>query len=101
MPGSAVDLGFDAAASPHLYAFEWSEDAIRWYADGVLLHEFGPGDGPLPTTPAQVYLSLWAGHPRIKGWLGFADPDTEASATFHCVSFVPEGGEGPQCSDPD
>lgn len=100
MPGFAIDLGFDAAASPYLYAFEWSADAIRWYAGDRLLHEFGPEDGPMPTTPAQVYLSLWAGHPRIKGWLGFADPDTEASATFHCVSFVPEGGEGQQCSDP-
>ena len=100
MPGFAIDLGFDAAAAPHLYALEWSADAIRWYADGRLLHEFTPEQGPLPATPAQVYLSLWAGHPRIKGWLGFADPDMEARAVYHCVSFVPEGGQGPQCSDP-
>lgn len=100
MPGLAVDLGFDASEQPHLYAFEWSEDEIRWYADGRLLHRYARVDGPLPITPAQVYLSLWAGHPRLKGWLGFAVPETEASAYFYCVSFVPDGGAGPQCSDP-
>lgn len=99
MPGFALDLGFDAAAAPHLYAFEWSADAIRWYADGRLLYSYASTEGPLPVTPAQVYLSLWAGHPRIKGWLGYADPETEATAVFQCVSFVPEGKQGPQCSD--
>ena len=99
MPDIAVDLGFDATQAPHLYAFEWSKEAIRWYADGRLLHEFTRTDGPLPVTPGQIYLSLLAGHPKIKGWLGYASPDTKAQANFHCVSFIPLGGTGQQCSD--
>lgn len=101
MPALSVDLGFDATEAPHLYAIEWSESEIRWYADGRLLHTALRETAPLPVTPGQIYLSLWAGHPRVKSWLGFADPETEATATFHCVSFVPAGGEGPQCSDGD
>ena len=99
LQGQFAELGFDAADGPHLYAFEWTEEAIRWYADGRLLYEILAKDAKLPTTPGQVYLSLWAGHPKIKGWLGFASPDTEATAQFQCVSFVPIGGTGPQCSD--
>ena len=95
----AFDLGFDASKAPHLYAFEWSEEAIRWYADGRLLREFTRTDGPLPVTPGKVYLNLIAGSPQVKGWLGYASPDTEAQASFHCVSFVPAGGTGQQCSD--
>lgn len=92
--GAEVDLGFDAAAAPHHYAFEWSAAAIRWYVDGALVHETGPGDAPPPRTPGQIYLSLWAGSPK---WLGKAAPDAEAAAIYRCVSFTPEGEEGPGC----
>lgn len=97
--GTSVPLGFDSAAGLNLYAFEWHADALRWYANGRLLYELTTADGPLPVTPAQVYLSLWAGGENVKGWLGYADPETEAAALFTCVSFVPEGETGAQCSD--
>lgn len=97
--GTSVPLGFDAAAGPNLYAIEWSADTLRWYANDRLLYELTTADGPLPITPAQVYLSLWAGGAKIKNWLGLAAPGTEAEAMFHCISFVPIGGTGPQCGD--
>ncbi|MEL6265599.1 MAG: family 16 glycosylhydrolase [Pseudomonadota bacterium] len=100
MPGESVALGFDAAAGPHLYAFEWLPDRVTWYADGRLLYQFAPEDiSRLPATPSQIYLSLWAGSPGIRGWLGLADPQTTAEARYWCVSYVPLGGEGVQCSD--
>lgn len=96
MPGRPFDLGFDASAAAHLYAIEWSAEAIRWYADGRLLHEASSAEQDLPTTRSQVFLSLWSG---AGGWLGVADPRTRAEARYFCVSYVPEGGAGAQCSD--
>lgn len=99
LKGTSVPLGFDAAAGQNLYALEWSADAIKWYGNGQLLYELTTADGPLPTTPGQVYLSLWAGHSSLKDWLGLADPATTGEALYTCVSFVPIGGTGAQCSD--
>lgn len=101
MPGLMVPLGFDAAEAPHLYTFEWLPDRIRWYADGNLLFEFAPDDVTrLPQTPGQVYLNLWAGHPKIGAWLGNPEAETRTEAKYFCVSFQPMGEDAPQCSDP-
>lgn len=90
-------LGFDAAEGFHHYAFEWTADAIRWYADGRLIHETGPGDPPPPQTPAQVYLSLWTGSP---GWLGRIGPDGRGRAEFACVAYSPDLSAPPRCDAP-
>lgn len=97
MPSRDVALGFDSTTGPNLYAFEWSPDAIRWYANGMLLFERTIQDGPLPVTPGQVYLNLWAG--AGGSWMGYPDPDIEAEAQFYCVSFVPAGETARSCAD--
>ncbi|MEM7522892.1 MAG: family 16 glycosylhydrolase [Pseudomonadota bacterium] len=93
-----ADLGFDAAAGAHRYAFEWTETSIRWFVDDVLLHEIStPSDPPPPTTPGQIYISLWAGHPSIRDWLKTPDPATHATARFECVSYTPDLPAQPAC----
>jgi endo-1,3-1,4-beta-glycanase ExoK len=56
---TVIDLGFDASAAPHDYAFEWSPTSLRWFVDGRLVHEEAGARGPLPQVPGHIVLSLW------------------------------------------
>ncbi|MGW9529925.1 family 16 glycosylhydrolase [Paenibacillus terrae] len=55
---TVLDLGFDASAAYHDYAFEWSPSAIRWYVDGKLVHRENGSRGELPSQPGQVKLDI-------------------------------------------
>lgn len=64
-----VPLPFDAAAGMHTYGFEWSENRIRWYVDGVLAHE-AAGDGlAIPQRPQRIILNLWNSD-ELVDWIG-------------------------------
>ena len=94
-----VDLWFDPSAAEHLYGYEWSPDAIIWYVDRVQVRRVVAGpDVRIPTTTARVMASLWAGNRRVAEWAGWPTTDA-ASATYSCMSHVPMGKTGPQCSD--
>ncbi len=93
-----TELGFDASAAAHHYAFTWTEHEIRWYADGQLIAQVGADDPSPPKTPSEIYLSLWAGSPQ---WLGYAAPDTTANATYYCVAYSPDVDGSPLCSAPN
>jgi beta-glucanase (GH16 family) len=90
-----IPLWFNTAQAPHLYAFEWSPNAIRWYVDGVKIHE---ATSEIPTTSGRVMANLWAGTGSATSWTG--DPRfTYTSASYRCISHVPMGKSGAQCSD--
>ncbi len=93
-----IDLGFDAAASFHLYAFEWTPTALRWYVDGRLVAETGAGDMPPPSRPAKLYTNVWVGAPGTENWLGPVDFSPGVSAEVRCVSYVPMGETGETCA---
>lgn len=99
LPGQWVDLGFDAAEGPHLYAFEWLEDEIVWYADGRELLRVTAEETTLPVTPGRVYISIWGGGEDQKNWSGIAPDDTVAVAKYRCMSYRPVGASNRQCSD--
>ncbi|WP_245848236.1 family 16 glycosylhydrolase [Actibacterium ureilyticum] len=99
LPGQWLELGFDAAEAPHLYAFEWLEDEIVWYADGRELLRISAADTALPVTPGRVYISIWGGGEDQKNWSGIAPDDTVAVAKYNCMSYRPVGGSNRQCSD--
>jgi len=95
-----IPLWFDTAMADHLYAFEWTPDAVRWFVDGHQIHEvtvqtssFG-----IPTTSSKVIANIWAGTGAATGWTGEPRFQT-ASAEYRCMSHVPLGGTGKQCSD--
>lgn len=66
---TVIDLGFDASAAYHTYAFTWTPTSIEWFVDGRKVHgEYG-ARGPLPTHPGQLMMNLWTGR-GIDDWLG-------------------------------
>jgi len=95
-----IALAFDASEGDHIYAFEWLPGRIAWYVDGVLVREVSektPGV-TIPTTTGRIMASVWVAKGQVTEWVG--EPDfTEASATYRCMSHVPAGQTGKQCSD--
>lgn len=94
-----VRLWFDTSAAEHLYAYEWSPDAIIWSVDRVEVRRVVSGaDLRIPTTTGRVMASVWAGNRKVAEWTGWPSVDA-ASTTYSCMSHVPIGKTGPQCSD--
>lgn len=59
------DLGFDASEAFHEYGFEWLEDRITWYVDGVAVHTVTEN---LPVTPSKLMMNVWPGT-GVDDWL--------------------------------
>jgi beta-glucanase (GH16 family) len=95
-----AELWFDAAEGDHLYSFEWLPGRIVWAVDGVVIREVTeatPGV-TIPTSTGRVIASLWVANRQVVEWVG--EPDfTEATAEYRCMSHVPAGQTGRQCSD--
>lgn len=87
---STPALGFDASAAFNDYAIVWGPESARWYINGRMVREErGPG---LPTTPANLFLSLWNGSKVIDDWLGPLDPTkTPALAEVDWAAFTKAG----------
>lgn len=87
---SVPALGFDASAGFNTYAFVWAPGSARWFVNGRLVREeHGAG---LPTTPANLFLTLWNGSKVIDGWLGPLDPTrTPALAEVDWAAFTAAG----------
>ena len=83
-----VNLGFDAAADFHDYAFEWYPDKIRWYADGRLIFET-PEGADVPDLPGKLYFSLWSGTKKAQDWLGKFRYEQPVYADVAWVKFTP------------
>lgn len=99
LPGEFLELGFDAADAPHLYAFEWKANEIIWFVDGTEVYRVQSATPSVPRTPSKIYMNIWAGGPEQRNWSGVAPADTQAEAQYYCVSFQPTGSTAPQCSD--
>jgi len=93
-----IALGFNAAKGDHLYAFEWLPDSITWSVDGVPIRRVTADEAPIPTTTGRVMASLWAANRSSVEWVGTPTFET-ATANVRCISHVPAGGTGRQCSD--
>jgi endo-1,3-1,4-beta-glycanase ExoK len=93
-----IPLWFDTAMADHLYAFEWTPDSIRWYVDGHKIYEVTSKTTKIPTASGKVIANIWAGTGSATSWTG--EPRFQlASAEYRCMSHVPIGKTGPQCSD--
>lgn len=98
-PGD-IQIWFDATRGQHLYAFEWLPDSITWYADNLQIRRVTAktGAAPLPRTTGRVMMSVWAANKLSALWAG-APSFEKTTAVFRCVSHVPMGKTGRQCSD--
>jgi beta-glucanase (GH16 family) len=89
-----VNLGFDASAAAHSYAFDWSADAIRWYVDGALVYSVQGGAAtPLPSHTGRIMANLWAVDSSASGWAGSFAAGSSTSARFESIGYaapVPE-----------
>jgi endo-1,3-1,4-beta-glycanase ExoK len=97
---AVIELGFDASEAEHLYAFEWLPGSITWYVDGVKVHEVTNATSvvPVPTTSSRVIVNTWVGNRDTEEWLGTPEFE-ETSALYRCLSHIPAGQTGRQCSD--
>jgi beta-glucanase (GH16 family) len=95
-----IPLWFDSSERDHLYAFEWSPDSIRWFIDREMVREVKAADTKvgIPRASGRVIANIWAGSGGAAEWAG-QPRFTRASATYRCISHVPIGKAGPQCSD--
>jgi beta-glucanase (GH16 family) len=86
---TTVRLPFDAAEGMHTYGFEWRPDAIRWFVDGVMMHEELGARGPLPQSAQRLYVHLWNSE-TLRGWLGPILPwDGPWRLNVDCIAYAP------------
>jgi endo-1,3-1,4-beta-glycanase ExoK len=86
---TTINLGFDAAAGYHNYAFEWwNGGTINWFVDGRLVHQENGSRGPLPTRPQRIMMNLWPGT-GVDGWLQpFTYPGTRLTASYDWARYT-------------
>lgn len=84
-----VRLPFDSADGFHSYGFDWQPGHVRWYADGVLIHqEAGPAARRL-VRPQQLILNLW-GSRELHAWVGYLDTAKGPwQLDFACLAYAP------------
>lgn len=80
------ELGFDASEDFHTYAFEWYEDKIIWYVDGVEVHS---ADKRIPVTKGKIMMNAWCGT-GVDGWLSaFDDSNLPVMAEYQWIKYTP------------
>ncbi|WP_046214182.1 beta-glucanase [Paenibacillus wulumuqiensis] len=79
-----INLGFDAAAGFHTYAFDWQPGSIKWYVDGVLKHTATTN---IPTTPGQIMMNLWNGT-GVDDWTGTYNGANPLYAEYDWVRYT-------------
>jgi beta-glucanase (GH16 family) len=82
-----IDLGFDAAAGFHTYAFEWRPDSIEWFVDGRSVRKATRARGPLPSLPGKVGALTWA--TSLKDWAGPFRDRPPIVAEYDYISYTP------------
>lgn len=87
---TGIDLGFDASEGFHTYAFEWTEDALRWYVDNRLVHEVRGARVADLRRSQRFFLQLW-NTAELYRWAGHINPE-EAPWVLHvaCVAQARE-----------
>lgn len=63
------DLGFDASAGFHEYAFDWQKDCIIWYVDGKPVYK---ATKDIPSNAGQIMMNVWNGI-GVDEWIGAFD----------------------------
>lgn len=97
--GVDLPLGFDAADDFHVYGIEWLPGSIRWFVDGVQIHEETGADFPLPTEPQKLYLHLWNSS-SLTDWLGPLDAEGMPKVlAARCVAHAPRYEGRSLCRD--
>ena len=93
-----MKLPFDSASGFHSFGFEWLPDAVRWYADGVMIHEVRGGRAVHLVRPQRLMLSQWA-TVALRPWAGALDLSRAPwTLEVSCTGYLPAYGGKPICS---
>ena len=60
-------LGMDLSSHFHVFALDWQEGHLDWYADGRVIASY---DGPTPQDKMFILMALF----QYSGWIGQIDP---------------------------
>ena len=80
------NLGFDASLDFHEYGFEWLENSIKWYVDGVMVHE---ANEDIPSHSQSLMMNLWncINHNL---WSGrFDESKLPVSSFYKYIAYIP------------
>lgn len=56
---TVLNLGFDASLAFHEYSFTWTPTSIKWFIDGIQVHEETGTRGELSSVPSAIFLNHW------------------------------------------
>lgn len=80
------ELGFDASEDFHTYAFEWHEDKIIWFVDGIEVHQ---ATEKIPVTKGKIMMNAWCGI-GVDEWLKpFDDSKLPLTAQYQWIKYTP------------
>lgn len=80
------ELGFDASEDFHTYAFEWHEDKIIWFVDGIEVHQ---ATEKIPVTKGKIMMNAWCGI-GVDEWLkSFDDSKLPLTAQYQWIKYTP------------
>lgn len=89
--GASIDVPGNTDGGFNDYAFVWEPSRLRWYVNGKLEHEVTASDGPLPSNPQKIYLSLWGSDTFVE-WLGpFQDPGAPVTMQVDRIAYTRQG----------
>ncbi len=79
------DLGFDASADYHEYAFDWQPESITWYVDGIAVYRAVDN---LPSHPFSIMANVWKGKgDSFADWAGEFDGEgVPARASYRWIA---------------
>lgn len=78
-----LDLGFDASEGYHTYGFDWQEDSITWYVDGVERYRATEN---IPTNPGRIMVNAWPGI-GVDEWLKPFEGNVPLTAKFQWITW--------------
>lgn len=79
-----VQLGFNATAALHTYAFDWSAGSLRWYVDNAEV--FSMASAPPSTAEGYIVSDVWAATPSTAALFG-AYTGAPTRAYFDSIAF--------------
>lgn len=87
--GTTAALPSPSDSNFHTYSFIWEPTRLRWFIDGLLVHDVTGDD--LPSNPQKIFFSHW-GTGTLSDWMGpFADPGRALKMDVDWVAYTAPG----------
>lgn len=79
------ELGFDASEGFHEYGFDWQEDSITWYVDGVAVYRATEN---IPSHAGHIMMNLWNVADSNADWAGkFDENGLPVTAEYKWIGY--------------